>query len=192
MWQALEPPPLITDNIVQAMGTPIWAKWTFSTRSVANGVLLFSAWPDGIPLRHLCRTKDWRYSLVVQVRFSCCTVDGNARCMYCDVYKARFEPLLLIADAVVQTLALLWTFSTRAVADGALLFSAWPDTLLQLHCRIKDWRYSQAAAIFQVCIVFSPAADRVACCVLLVCCIGGKRSGGLCWVAAGALLSRYR
>jgi hypothetical protein len=61
--------------------------------------------------------------------------------------EARFEPLLLIADAVVQAvLATLWTFSTRAVADGALLLSAWLDIfLLRHHCRIKDWRYSQAA-----------------------------------------------
>ncbi len=66
--------------------------------------------------------------------------------------EARFEPLLLIADAVVQAvLATLWTFSTRAVADGALLLSAWLDmNLLRHHCRIKDWRYSQAVA-FQVC-----------------------------------------
>ena len=66
--------------------------------------------------------------------------------------EARFEPLLLIADAVVQAvLALLWTFSTRAVADGALLISAWLDIiLLRHHCRIKDWRYSQAVKL-QVC-----------------------------------------
>jgi len=33
-----------------------------------------------------------------------------------------------------------------AVGAGALLFSAWLDTLLQPHhCRIKDWRYSLAA-----------------------------------------------
>ena len=67
--------------------------------------------------------------------------------------EARFEPLLLIADAVVQTtvIATLWTFSTRAVADGALLLSAWLEFfLLRHHCRIKDWRYSQAAS-FQVC-----------------------------------------
>ena len=65
--------------------------------------------------------------------------------------EARFEPLLLIADAVVQrVIATLWTFSTRAVADGALLLSAWVDlSLLRHHCRIKDWRYSQAAR--QVC-----------------------------------------
>ena len=59
--------------------------------------------------------------------------------------EARFEPLLLIADAVVQAvvIATLWTFSTRAVADGALLLSAWVGIiLLRHHCRIKDWRYS--------------------------------------------------
>ena len=66
--------------------------------------------------------------------------------------EARFEPLLLIADAVVQALviATLWTFSTRAAADGALLLSAWLDICyLRHHCRIKDWRYSQA--VIQVC-----------------------------------------
>ena len=69
--------------------------------------------------------------------------------------EARFETLLLIADAVVQAvLATLWTFSTRAVADGALLLSAWLGSiLLRHHCRIKDWRYSQAEmqAALQVC-----------------------------------------
>ncbi len=61
--------------------------------------------------------------------------------------EARFEPLLLIADAVVQA----WTFSTRAVADGALLLPAWLDiNLLRHHCRIKDWRYSQAVILVQV------------------------------------------
>ena len=62
--------------------------------------------------------------------------------------EARFEPLLLIADAVEQVvlIARLWTFSTRAVADGALLLSAWLEViLLQHHCLLKDWRYSQAA-----------------------------------------------
>jgi len=66
--------------------------------------------------------------------------------------EARFETLLLIADAVVQSViaATLWTFSTRAAADGALLLSAWLDRiLLRHHCRIKDRRYSQAA--IQVC-----------------------------------------
>ena len=69
--------------------------------------------------------------------------------------EARFEPLVLIADDVVQAipvvLATLWTFSTRAVADGALLLSVRLDLgLLRHHCRIKDWRYSQAA-LLQVC-----------------------------------------
>ena len=43
---------------------------------------------------------------------------------YCAGLKeAHFEPPLLIADAVEQAalVATLWTFSTRAVADGALL-----------------------------------------------------------------------
>jgi hypothetical protein len=39
--------------------------------------------------------------------------------------EARFELPLLIANAVEQAvLTALWTFSTRAVADGALLLSA--------------------------------------------------------------------
>jgi hypothetical protein len=57
--------------------------------------------------------------------------------------KARFEPLLPIADAVVQAvIATLWTFSTRAVADGALLLSAWLEWIFKLQylCRIKGWR----------------------------------------------------
>ncbi len=54
--------------------------------------------------------------------------------------EAGFEPLLLIADTVSQEIvALLWTFSTRAVADGALLLSArLVGVLLRHHCRIKD------------------------------------------------------
>ncbi len=61
--------------------------------------------------------------------------------------EAGVEPRLLIADAVVQAVvATLWIFSTRAVADGALLVSAWVDIpLLRHHCRIMGWRYSQAA-----------------------------------------------
>ena len=62
--------------------------------------------------------------------------------------EAGVEPRLLIADAVVQAviIAMLWIFSTRAVADGALLLSAWVDSdLLGLHFLLKDWRYSQAA-----------------------------------------------
>ena len=69
--------------------------------------------------------------------------------------EAGSELLLLFVDAVVQALVLLplatlWIFSTRAVADGALLLSAWLEViLLRHHCRIKGWRYSQAA--LQVC-----------------------------------------
>ena len=70
--------------------------------------------------------------------------------------EARFEPPLLIADAVMQgviatlELATLWTFSMRLAASGALLLSK-TDGLIWLrpHCRIKDWRYSQAAG--EVC-----------------------------------------
>ena len=67
--------------------------------------------------------------------------------------KAGFEPPLLVADAVVQEAVdpTLWTFSMQPVACGALLFSAWLEALFQPHhCRIKDWRYSQAV---QVCDV---------------------------------------
>ena len=68
---------------------------------------------------------------------------------WCDGLKeARLEPPLLIADAVAQaqlSKATLLIFSTRAVADGALLLSAWLDgNLLGHHCLLKDWRYSQA------------------------------------------------
>jgi hypothetical protein len=55
---------------------------------------------------------------------------------------------LLIADVVEQVVLIApsWTFSTRAVADGALLLSAWVEViLLRHHCLLKDWRYSQAA-----------------------------------------------
>jgi hypothetical protein len=69
-----------------------------------------------------------------------------------ELKEARFE-LLLIADAVVQVVAtnqalvaMRWTFTTRAVADGALLLSLrLVLVLLRHHCRIKGWRYSQAA-----------------------------------------------
>ena len=66
--------------------------------------------------------------------------------------EASCEPPLPIADAVEQAaiIAVLLTFSTRAVADGALLLSAWVEVyVLQHHCLLKDWRYSQAAG--QVC-----------------------------------------
>jgi hypothetical protein len=67
--------------------------------------------------------------------------------------EGEFEPRLPVADAVLQAtmmVATLLTFLTRAVADGALLPSAWVEViLLRHHCRIKDWRYSQAAG--QVC-----------------------------------------
>ena len=86
--------------------------------------------------------------------------------------EARFEPLLLIAGAVVQAvIATLWTFSTRAVADGALLLSAWLEfLLLRHHCRIKDWRYSQAV---------HPVAMQV--------CDWGRGGVGMCWVEGSAI-----
>ena len=51
---------------------------------------------------------------------------GGRGVVACAGFKeARFEPPLMIADAVVQAvIATLWTFLTRAVADGALLLSA--------------------------------------------------------------------
>ena len=79
--------------------------------------------------------------------------DGDRGAGACAGLKeAGVEPRLLIADAVVQAVvsATLLIFSTRAVADGALLLSAWVDMiLLRHHCRIKGLRYSQAA--IQVC-----------------------------------------
>ena len=86
--------------------------------------------------------------------------------------EARCGPLLLIADAVVQAvlattlwysvIATLWTFSTRAVADGALLRSASLDRILQRHrYRIKDWRYSPAAP---VCDFHFVEMATAACC----------------------------
>ena len=65
--------------------------------------------------------------------------------------------MLPLADAVAQVLVLatLWIFSMGAVDVGALLLSAWLDTILRPHhCRIKDWRYSQAAKLDLVCDVF--------------------------------------
>ena len=76
--------------------------------------------------------------------------------------EAGVEPLLLIADAVVQAvvIATLWIFSMRAAASGALLLLAWLEEILQRHhCRIKDWPSSQA--VESVCnFVF--AIDEVA------------------------------
>jgi hypothetical protein len=62
----------------------------------------------------------------------------------CWIEEARFD-----ADADMQLQAamikILWTFSMRAAADGALLLSAWVEAiLLGRHCLLKDWRYSQA------------------------------------------------
>ncbi len=85
----------------------------------------------------------------------------------------RFAPLMLIDDAVVQAvLATLWTFSTRTVADGALLLSAWLEIImLRHHCRIKGWQYLRAA--LQVCY-FNFTVHGAVCCV---CCNGVKGSG---------------
>jgi hypothetical protein len=163
-------------------------------RAAACGALPLSAWLEVILLRHHCRIKDWRYSQAArrQVCDFCFTVDDGACCVCCEggggrgrkggggacvgLKEARFEPPLLIADAVVQAMliATLWTFSTRAAACGALPLSAWLDViLLRHHCRIKDWRYSQAARR-QVCD-FCFTVDDGACCV---CCEGGGLGGG--------------
>jgi hypothetical protein len=86
--------------------------------------------------------------------------------------------MLLIAYAFLQAavVATLLKFSTRAVADGALLLSAWLEVLLlRHHCRIKDWRYSQAAVgIPSVWDFFDFRVDSVAC---GVCYVGSKG----CW-----------
>jgi hypothetical protein len=68
----------------------------------------------------------------------------------CCVEGARIELLLLIADAqkIHKEPSTLWIFSMGTVFSGALLFSAWLDPVFQPHhCRIKDWRYSAAAAV---------------------------------------------
>jgi hypothetical protein len=85
--------------------------------------------------------------------------------------EAFFEPPMLIADAVVQALlaALLWIFSTRAVADGALLKLVWVEVvLLGYHCQSMVWRYAQAAG--QVCY-FCFKVDCGVCCMF---CDGGS------------------
>ncbi len=66
---------------------------------------------------------------------------------------AGFEPPLPIANATAQSVTeTLWTFLTRAVADGALLLSVWLDIFLLRHrCLLMDCQYSQAA--MQVCIL---------------------------------------
>ncbi len=151
--------------------------WTFLMRAAASGALPLSARVEIVLLRHHCRIKDWRYSQAanLQVCDFCFTVDDGACCVCCEgegevkggggacvgLKEARFGPPLLIADAVMQelcqvVLAPLWTFSTRAAAcGGALLLLACLDfILLRHHCRIKDWRYSQAALPKMVCDCF--------------------------------------
>ncbi len=66
-------------------------------------------------------------------------MSGNMRALSCHLH----------ADAFAQEfIATLWTFSMRAVDVGALLLSAWPEKVVQRrHCRVKDWRYSQAVYI---------------------------------------------
>ena len=60
--------------------------------------------------------------------------------------------MLPLVDAFAQEYkATLWIFSMGAVDVGALLLSAWLDSILQRrHCRVKDWPYLQAATT-QVC-----------------------------------------
>ena len=51
------------------------------------------------------------------------------------------------------------------VDAGALLFSAWLEALLQPHhCRIKDWRYSQAATILVCDVILRLILRRAVCC----------------------------
>ena len=79
------------------------------------------------------------------LRVLCGVASGAGACT--GLKEAGFEPMLLIAYAFLQALlATLLIFSTRAVADGALLLSAWLDICLQRrHCRVKDWPYLWAA-----------------------------------------------
>ena len=115
----------------------------------------------------------------------CVAVDGVACCVNVvmggrgvracvGLKRACFEPPpLLIADTVVVQavmLAIVWTFSMRAVADGALLLSAWLERLWLRHrCRIRGWRYSQA--VRWICNFYF-MVDGVACCVNVV--MGGR------------------
>ncbi len=86
---------------------------------------------------------------MVVLRVACAVMRAKGTGTCAGLKEARFEPRILPAvDAGVQAVlkSPLWTFSTRAVADGALLLSAWLDIyLLHHHCLLKDWRYSQAA-----------------------------------------------
>ena len=68
----------------------------------------------------------------------CCDGGNGGGGACAGLKEARFEPLLLIADAVLQAVvATLWIFSTQTVADGALLLSAWVElSLMRHHCRI--------------------------------------------------------
>ncbi len=58
-------------------------------------------------------------------RVCCDWVLGAGACV--ELKEASVEPPLLIADAIEQAVftVTLWTFSTRSVADGALLLSVW-------------------------------------------------------------------
>jgi hypothetical protein len=71
----------------------------------------------------------------------------------------------------------------QAVADGALLLSAWVELKLpQHHCQTKDWRYSQAA--IQVCY----SCFRVGGVAWCMCCGLGKGGGVTWWFEGGLLL----
>jgi hypothetical protein len=101
----------------------------------------------------------------------CCDGDKEGGGMWWVERRRAFEPPLLIADAVEQAVftVTLLTFSTRAVADGALLLSAWVELiLLGHHCLLKDWQYSQAA--IQVLLF---GCFRIYCVVCRVCVVIG-------------------
>ena len=91
------------------MALPVAMLLIFSMRAADVGVLLFSAWLDLFLQPPHCPIKDWRYSLAAQVcdcilRFMLCSMscvvkgDRSGGCV--GRKEERFEPLLLIADAL--------------------------------------------------------------------------------------------
>ena len=74
--------------------------------------------------------------------------------------------MLPLADAFAQEeLATLWIFSMGAVDVGALLLSAWLDSILQpRRCRISESRSSLVALVRVAMFIFAPL--RVVVCAL--------------------------
>ena len=76
--------------------------------------------------------------------------------------------MLPLADAFAQDfllIATLWIFSMGAADAGALLFSPSPGAILQPHhCRIKDWRYSQAVSILVCDVLWFLIFQGAMCC----------------------------